>query len=145
MGEDVVAVIRKILLAILVLGILGSGAELVLIGHFEDLRQWIPLVLLALGLIICTWQSLCGGAAALTTLRWLMIAFVVSGAVGSYFHYQGAAEFKLESNPQLSGWTLFLATIGAKNPPLLAPGVMIQLGLLGLTFMYKHPAQRRRN
>ncbi|HYJ16246.1 MAG TPA: hypothetical protein VE170_12200 [Candidatus Limnocylindria bacterium] len=30
--------------------------------------------------------------------------------------------------------------IGAKAPPLLAPGSMVQLGLLGLAYTYKHPA-----
>jgi hypothetical protein len=25
-------------------------------------------------------------------------------------------------------------------PPLLAPGVMMQLGLIGLAYTYKHPA-----
>ncbi|MBM2806157.1 MAG: hypothetical protein HW419_4050, partial [Deltaproteobacteria bacterium] len=76
-------------------------------------------------------------------LRWLMLAFVVSGLVGVYFHFQGSAEFKLESNPTLSGMALFWEAIRGKAPPLLAPGAMVQLGLLGLVYTYKHPALGR--
>jgi hypothetical protein len=34
---------------------------------------------------------------------------------------------------------LFWQAIRAKTPPLLAPGAMVQLGLLGLAYTYKHP------
>ena len=43
----------------------------------------------------------------------------------------------------LAGMALFWAAIGAKAPPLLAPGSMVQLGLLGLAYTYKHPALKR--
>ncbi len=38
---------------------------------------------------------------------------------------------------------LFWAAIGAKAPPLLAPGSMVQLGFLGLAYTYKHPALQK--
>ena len=135
--------IRLILLGILFLGMVGSGTELVLLGHSEDSRQWIPLVLLGAGLIVCTWQSVSSSVAALRLMRWLMIGFVIGGGLGIYFHYQGLADFKLESNPSLRGWTLFWRAIRGKNPPLLAPGALIQLGLVGLAYTYKHPALSR--
>ena len=59
---------------------------------------------------------------------------------GFYFHFQGSVEFKLESNPTLNGWQLFWAAMRSKAPPALAPGVMIQLGVIGLAFAYRHPA-----
>jgi hypothetical protein len=40
----VLAVVRKILLAVLALGMVGSTTELILLAHTEDWRQWIPLV-----------------------------------------------------------------------------------------------------
>jgi len=49
----------------------------------------------------------------------------------------------LESNPSLRGWSLFREAIRSKAPPLLAPGVMIELGLLGLIFTYQYPALGR--
>jgi hypothetical protein len=136
-------VLRKILLATLVLGMAGSGVELLLLKHTEDVWQWIPLVLLAAGLVTCAWHGVSGGAAATMPMRWLMIGFIIGGGLGVYFHYQGLAEFKLESNPSLAGWALVWQAIRGKTPPLLAPGALIQLGLVGLAYTYKHPALSR--
>src|SRR5262245_23661026 len=141
MIEDrIPTMIRKALLAVLLLGMLGSAAELVLLKHTEDLLQWIPLVLLSAGVITCTGLSFGQGAIAIRLMRWLMIGFIVGGITGIYFHYQGLAEFKLESNPSLTGWDLLWQAVRGKTPPLLAPGAMIQFGLIGLVYTYKHPA-----
>lgn len=141
--EASLSAVRKILLAVLAVGMAGSLAELILLQHDEDLYQWIPLALLGGGLPVATWQGLAGGGLSLRLLRWLMYGFVAAGVAGVYFHFQGSAEFKLESQPNLAGWALFWAAIGAKAPPLLAPGSMVQLGLLGLAYSYKHPALKR--
>jgi hypothetical protein len=137
------AVVRKFLLAILILGMLGSVTELILLKHTEDVRQWVPLILLAAGLSVLVWHGFMNCPASTQAIRWLMIAFVISGLAGIYFHFQGGAEFKLEGNPSLRGWALFWEAIRAKTPPLLAPGAMIQLGLIGLAYTYKHPALSR--
>ena len=141
--QSAVAAIRKILLAILVLGMFGSITELILLKHTEDVWQWIPLILIAAGLIACAWHGISGGAPSMRVIRWLMFGFVLSGGLGVYFHYRGLTEFKLEANPSLAGWDLFLQAVRGKTPPLLAPGAMIQLGLLGLAFTYKHPTLSR--
>ena len=138
--DSVVAAIRKVLLAILLLGMLGSGTELILLKHTEDIWQWIPLALLAAGLILCAWHGVNGCRSLTWLIRWLMAGFVLGGGLGIYFHYQGLVEFKLESNPALGGWDLVWQAIRGKTPPLLAPGAMIQLGLVGLLYTYKHPA-----
>lgn len=139
----ILAVVRKTLLVVLTLGMTGSFTELILLKHTEDWRQWIPLILLALAFLILAWHWLSGSAVSIHAMRWLMLGFIVSGLVGVYFHFQGSAEFKLESNPKLSGMALFWEAIRAKAPPLLAPGAMVQLGLLGLVYTYKHPALGR--
>jgi len=118
----------------------GSTTELILLAHTEDWRQWIPLILLAAALSALAWHWLSRSAMSTQALRWLMLAFVVSGLAGIYLHFQGSAEFKLESNPKLGGMALFWEAIRSKAPPLLAPGAMVQLGLLGLVYTYKHPA-----
>ena len=137
--RSVVATVRKILLAILALGLAGSLAELILLKHTEDLAQWVPLVLLGAAVAVLLWHCLAGGAASVRLLRWLMSGFVVAGIAGVYFHFQGSAEFKLESQPNLTGMALFWQAIQAKTPPFLAPGVMVQLGLMGWLYTYKHP------
>jgi hypothetical protein len=142
-GSAAAAVVRKFLLAILILGMLGSMTELILLKHTEDVRQWIPLTLLAAALSVFAWHVVNASPANLRVIHWLMIAFVASGLAGVYFHFQGSAEFKLEGHPSLRGWALFWEAIRGKTPPLLAPGAMIQLGLIGLAYTYKHPALSR--
>lgn len=43
---------RRMLLFILVLGITGTGTELLLREHYEDSAQFVPLALFALSLVV---------------------------------------------------------------------------------------------
>ncbi len=43
----------------------------------------------------------------------------------------------------MSNWELMEKVLRAKAPPLLAPGMMLQLGLLGLAYMFSDPRFRR--
>jgi hypothetical protein len=137
------AMVRLAMFSILLIGMLGSGTELLLLDHTEDWRQWIPLILIALGLLVSGWHMLHSTARSVRVLRAIFIGFIAGGLAGMYFHYQGSAEFKLESNPSLRGWPLFWAAVKGKAPPLLAPGAMMQLGLIGWTYTFKHPALNR--
>jgi len=137
--------VRKILLVILALGMVGTLTELILLKHTEEPLQWVPLVLLGAGGAVLLWHSVSGGSASLRLMRWLMCGFIAAGMAGVYFHFQGSAEFKLESQPTLAGMALFWEAIRAKTPPFLAPGAMAQLGLLGLVYTYKHPMLKRSN
>jgi hypothetical protein len=128
------------LLMIFILGSIGSVAELLLLNHFESLPQWIPLLLILLSFVVLGWHVVGRTVASTRALQGTMIALIAAGFAGFYFHYQGSVEFKLESNPSLAGWRLFWEAIRAKAPPALAPGVMIQLGLTGLAYAYRHPA-----
>jgi hypothetical protein len=57
-------------------------------------------------------------------------------------HFKANIEFQSEVDPSATGWPLWMKAIRAKAPPALAPGVMIQLGLLGLVYTFKHPAMK---
>ena len=74
----------------------------------------------------------------------VMVLFLLSGVVGMVLHFQVNMEFQLEMDPALSGMALFQKSILAKAPPALAPGAMIQLGLIGLAYTFRHPAARGR-
>ena len=74
------------------------------------------------------------------TLRGLMALFVVAGITGVGLHFRGAAEFQAEMDPGQSRWALVTKSLHAKAPPVLAPGLMVQVGLLGLLSTYRHPA-----
>ena len=54
--------IRKLLLALLAAGSLGTAVELLLLGHFEEFTQIVPLVLLAAGLAAASWHLVSAGA-----------------------------------------------------------------------------------
>jgi hypothetical protein len=137
------AALRVLLLAIFLLGALGTGAELLLLEHTESRWQWVPLLLIGFSLLVLSAHALLRRAATVRLFQLTMLLFVASSIAGLVLHYQGKVEFKLEANPALAGWELFWAAIkGAAVPPVLAPGVMAQLGLLGLAWAYRHPALR---
>ena len=129
------------MLAVVSIGsILAVSAELLLIGHTEDWRQWLPLALHGLSLGVWTWHLADGGPSSTRAVRATMIAFIAVGIAGLYYHWKGSAEFKLEANPALAGWALFWEALRSKNPPSLAPGIMIQIAVLGLAYTHRHPS-----
>jgi len=136
--------IRRLLLIVILVGIVGLAAELVLLEHTEDTLQWVPLVSLAVGFILAIAVALRPSSATLRSFQAVMAAFVVAGALGFYLHLRGNVEFELESDPGLGGLALAWAALKGATPSL-APGAMAQLGLLGLVLTHRHPALRRRH
>jgi hypothetical protein len=134
---------RRILLAIFVLGIAGISAELLLLAHTEDVYMLIPLVLAAAGLLLVPVVALRPSAGALRLFQLVMGLFLVSGLAGMWLHFQVNMEFQVEMDPSLTGMALVRKAIVAKTPPALAPGAMIQLGLIGLAYTFRHPALAR--
>lgn len=126
------------LLAILVLGLLGTAAELILLQHYGDWMQVVPLALIVLTLIAVVWHVLVPSAPNVRVLQALMVLFVVAGPIGMGLHYDANAEFEHEMDPSLSGVRLFSESLSGATP-LLAPGTMVQLGLIGLVYTYRHP------
>lgn len=138
----VVRTIRSLLLLTLTVSLVGTITELLLLEHFEDAWQWTPIVLLAAALLTVGWYGLERGPRSLNVLRVLMVLCVASGGLGVLLHYRGNVEFELEMYPDLSGWKLFTeAMMGAT--PALAPGAMLQIGLVGLAWTFRHPALGR--
>jgi hypothetical protein len=134
------ATMHRLLLALLVFELVGMGAELLLLRHTETVWELIPLLLIGWSMVTLAWHGISRGRGSIRALRATMGLFLIAGLAGFALHYQANMEFRLESNPSLSGWTLVWAVLSGKTPPVLAPGAMIQLGLLGLVYTYKHPA-----
>ena len=137
-----VTVLRRLLLALVLIGAGGLGLELLLLEHFESVLQWIPLALLAVVLVsgatVARWPS----SRTVRIFQAVMLLCVVAGLAGVYLHYRGNIEFELEREPLRRGLALFWeASRGAT--PALAPGAMAQLGLFGLAYTFRHPALRR--
>lgn len=137
---DPLSRIRALLLAVLVLGMCGSIAELLLLGHYEDAAQFVPLVLILLALAFVVWHLIRPTPRTLFMLQIIMILFLFAGAAGVAFHFQGAAGFQRDIDPSQPPWELLKKVMRAQTPPVLAPGMMIQLGLIGLIYTYRHPA-----
>ncbi len=136
--------VRRLLLGVILIGIAGLAAELVLLEHTEDTLQWVPLVSLAVGFVLALAVAFRPSPATLRPFQAVMAAFVVAGALGVYLHLRGNVEFELESDPKLRGLPLVWAALKGATPSL-APGALAQLGLLGLVLTYRHPALRRRH
>jgi hypothetical protein len=129
--------LRRFLLVILTIGMAGTVVELLLLKHDEDAIQRVPLVLLGAGLASVLWHAVRPGTTSARVVRMVMTAFVAAGLAGVYYHYRANVEFQLETDPSLAGAALLRKVLAAKAPPALAPGVMIQFGLLGLAYTYR--------
>ena len=138
--NDILRRIRRCLVAILLLGMLGTTAELLLLGHYEDPKQRIPLGLIAMTLAVLGWHAVAPRAESVRALQLMMLLFIGAGFVGTVLHFRSNMEFQLETDRSLRGRKLFWKVMQAKAPPALAPGIMVQLGLLGLAYAYRHPA-----
>jgi hypothetical protein len=131
---------RRLLLAVITIGMIGTTADLLLLEHYEGAWQLPPLVVLASGFVVIAWIAIGPGPLAVTAMRVIMVCFIAAGCAGVLLHYNGNSEFQREIDPTLLGWALFMKVMRAKAPPALAPAVLIQVGLLGLLYTYRHPA-----
>ena len=142
-ADDVVELLRRWILIVFVLGLLGTVTELLLLEHFEQPLQLVPLVLMGLAILVLAWHAMGQGAASLRALQLLMGLFVLAGFVGFAAHFNGSAEYQLELDPEMGTRELLEKILHAKAPPLLAPGMMLQLGLLGLAYAYTDLRHRK--
>ena len=129
-------VIRRVILGVLLLGMTGLLAELLLIGHYEDSPQFIPLILTGVGVVTLLVQLVYPRGWTLSLVTIVMALFIGAGVLGMYFHFHGSSEFQREMDPTMTGTTLLWHVLRAKSPPTLSPGTMIQMGILGLGYVY---------
>jgi len=129
-------IVRRLMLGVLLFGMAGLFAELTLLAHYEDAPQLIPLALLGLGIVGVILDLILSRRWTRTIVQTVMALFIVAGVLGVYLHYQGSREFQLEMNATMTGMDLMWHVLRAKSPPTLAPGSMVQLGVLGLGYAY---------
>jgi hypothetical protein len=143
-AADHIETLRRWILVVMVLGLLGTVTELIFLEHYEEPLQFVPLVLIACALILLVWHALSRDAVSLRLLQIVMALFVLAGFIGVVAHFHGSAEFQLDLNPDIGTAELIEKVLRAKAPPLLAPGMMLQLGLLGLAYVYSDARYRVR-
>ena len=93
------------------------------------------------GFSLTAWTLIAPYRAAIRTLQVLMLFFVASGIIGVILHYKGNEAFELEMSPSRAGLSLISKTLTGATP-VLAPGSMSLLGIVGLALTYRHPALR---
>jgi hypothetical protein len=136
--------IRRLLVWVLLFGIIGTIVDLVLLAHYEDALQLIPLVVLAAGLAAVVGHLVRPRSWTVRALQVMMSLFVAAGVAGIGLHFDGASGFQLEIDPSLEWWPLVKKVARSQSPPLLAPAAMVQLGLIGLIYAFSDSRARAR-
>ncbi len=131
--------IRTFLLALVALGAVGLLAELLLLEHWVARPQYVPLATLSLALGAAAIMALRPGPGTVRLFRVVMGLVVATGLVGIGFHLSDNLAFEREITPAASLGALFWEAIRGATP-LLAPGSLVQLGLVGLVLTWRHPA-----
>jgi hypothetical protein len=88
---------------------------------------------------ILIWHVRGSGPSSVRAVQLLMVAFVAAGVLGVGLHYDGNVDFERELQPDEHGLTFLRKTVAGATP-VLAPGSMVLLGLVGLAHAYRHPA-----
>lgn len=139
--RSTISVLRAMLAVILAIGMLGTVLELVLLKHVGDFWQLVPVVLIGLALVQLAWYGVTRSRTALRSIRAMMVLFFLSGGIGVFLHVNVNMEDGRESNPSLTRKELYQEALMGSTPAL-APGTMVQLALIGLAFVFRHPGLR---
>src|ERR1700675_498400 len=110
------ASLRQLLLALVFLGIVGLEVELALLRHAESLTQWIPHVVLMIGLLSTVAVYVRPGAPTLRAFQMVMLICLAVGALTLYLHYRGNVQFALERDPSLTGARLIWKALRGATP-----------------------------
>ena len=130
--------LRLGLLLIFVLGSVGLGAELLLLGPFRGVAATgAPGVAGSGDRPGGRAGRVTGETVVLRLFRLTMLAYVLGGIAGFWFHIGANMDFELEMYSRLSGWDLVSRTARGALP-VLAPGALIQLGLIGYLYTHRH-------
>lgn len=129
---------RRLLLATLLIGLAGTMAELLLLAHTEGVLQLAPVVLIGLALAALAWYGIARSRTSLRSLQGVLVLLLISGIVGVWLHFGANVDWERESNPSLGGLALYRAALRGAMP-VLAPGAMVQLALIGIAFTFRHP------
>jgi hypothetical protein len=72
-------------------------------------------------------------------MQLMMGVLLVTGGLGVVLHLDGNFDFERELHPQEQGFELLRKTVAGATP-VLAPGSLALLGLIGFAQTYQHPS-----
>jgi hypothetical protein len=130
--------VRASLLGIVLFGLVGLIIELVFLKHTDGSLELLPIWLMVGALAVVIWDGIRRSAASRGMVALVMAAFVVTGLAGVILHYRANVGYEQDSNPGEGKNEVYKkAVMGAT--PTLAPGAMVELGLVGLLFALLQP------
>lgn len=112
--------------------------ELVFLGHWNKVIQFLPFGLGAFGITTLALVCFRPSRTTLAVLRWSMIVIGCCSFIGFYEHMANNRRFWLEMQPDATTWELIKATLEGGNP-VLAPGILLLGAVIGLAAIYRHP------
>jgi len=124
----------QVILAALFFMLFGTSLELILLGHYEDPQQLIPLVLIGISLFTLFFLFITPNHFLKTIFKLTLCLTALSGIYGTYLHLYANYEFELEMKPTETSWNLFIESLSGALPAL-APCSMIVLALLGYSYL----------
>ena len=149
-----VLTLRKMLVSLGVLGLLGLAAELAAVGHWYGPGQLMPFLAIVVGVLASAWYLIADGARSRLALRVTAALLVVAGLWGALEHTgvnprlrqdgrAGESAVPPEAKPGESG----LFGLPAPTPnwlngpaPVSAPLALSGLGVLLLAALYRREA-----
>lgn len=148
LSGDTASILRQGLLGLALLGIVGTGVELVFLRHWTSRLQlivWPTLALLSVaGVLLARRPS----ARVVRLVRLAAVGVVAVAALGMAIHVYS----NLDAGPLAKGYEtrwatisiveqLWVATTGGVGPaPTLAPGALAEIALALLLATVHHPA-----
>ena len=129
--------LRRVLLVLATMLLLGTLVELWLVNHTEDAIQWVPFVLCGLGLLSILLYVLRKAPGTIWLLRIVMTLMILGSGLGIYLHISSNMALEREIHPNASSSQIWRKGFGGANP-LLAPGILAISGILTLLASYKY-------
>src|SRR5687767_5737340 len=134
---EVLLRLRRFLLVLSLLLFGGALIELWLVGHTQDVLQWLPFGLCILGALVVLLVLLRPGRGAIKALRICMALVVLGTLLGIYLHVEGNVLLASEIQPNSPTTELILKGLAGANP-LLAPGILAVAAVLSVAATYRY-------
>src|ERR1044072_3641188 len=136
-AAEVLRRLRRFLIVLALFLFGGALVELWLVGHTEDVIQWLAFALAGAGALSVTLTLFHFSRATVRLLRVCMLVIVLGSLFGMYEHVSGNIALAREVQPNSTTAQLFWRGLQGGNP-LLAPGVLAVAAVLALSATYRY-------
>jgi hypothetical protein len=149
--QDTPTLLRRGVLALAWLGLLGTATELVFLRHWQSATQLIVWPFVGVLAVAAVLVSLRPTARSIAIVRWLAIAVVMASVVGVGLHVVENLDAGPLDRNYASIWSSMTAfdqwwaaiTGGVGPAPVLAPGALAEISLALLLATVRHPLLQR--